>query len=442
MPGGSPSTATARTRTSTRAWRSSVSSTPPVPLRARWSCEPGSARATVGIVHCVGSRDVRYNSYCSRVCCMYSLKLAHLIKERTDADVYNFYIDMRTPGKGYEEFYGKVGKEGVHFIRGRVAEVSDWTISPAEAGKLVIRAEDTLASTVRRIPVDMVVLAVALEPQADAEEVGRLLEHQLWLRGLLHRTTSRSLPRCRRSPTASSWPASARDRRTSRTPWRRPARPPRRRWRWSTAASWSSSRARRSSTRPSAPGVAPASASARSARCPSTRRTKVAVVNEVLCKGCGVCVAACPSGARQQHLFTDEQILAELKGVLEGALTTHVRTEDRRLLLHLVHVHGSRPGRHLPDAVRAQRAGDTADVLGQARSAVRARGLPPRRRRRADRRLPPGRLPLPGGQLQDPPPDRAAASRAARPGRRGRAACASSGSRPPRARRCSGSATR
>ena len=46
--------------------------------------------------------------YCSRVCCMYSLKLAHLIKERTGAEVYNFYIDMRTPGKGYEEFYEKV----------------------------------------------------------------------------------------------------------------------------------------------------------------------------------------------------------------------------------------------------------------------------------------------------------------------------------------------
>ena len=129
----------------------------------------------MGIIHCVGSRDARYNAYCSRVCCMSSLKLAHLIKERTDAEVYNFYIDMRTPGKAYEEFYGRVGKEGMHLIRGRVAEVTDWTMSPEEEGKLVIRAEDTLASTVRRIPVDMVVLAVALEPQADAEDVRRLL---------------------------------------------------------------------------------------------------------------------------------------------------------------------------------------------------------------------------------------------------------------------------
>ena len=87
----------------------------------------------------------RYNSYCSRVCCMYSLKLAHLIKERTGAEVYSFYIDMRTPGKGYEEFYEKVMREGVHLIRGRVAEVSDEADPPEAEGKLRRRLEQTLA---------------------------------------------------------------------------------------------------------------------------------------------------------------------------------------------------------------------------------------------------------------------------------------------------------
>jgi heterodisulfide reductase subunit A len=57
---------------------------------------------------------------------MYSLKLAHLVKERTGADVYNFYIDMRTPMKEYEEFYQRLLEEGVHFVRGKVAEVTDW----------------------------------------------------------------------------------------------------------------------------------------------------------------------------------------------------------------------------------------------------------------------------------------------------------------------------
>ncbi len=103
----------------------------------------GEKPKAVGIVHCVGSRDEKTNRYCSRVCCMYSLKLAHLIKERTNAEVYNFYIDMRTPGKGYEEFYDKLLKENVHFIRGRVAEVSDWAMTPEEEGKLIIREESS-----------------------------------------------------------------------------------------------------------------------------------------------------------------------------------------------------------------------------------------------------------------------------------------------------------
>ncbi len=101
----------------------------------------GAKPTAVGILHCVGSRDLQTNRYCSRVCCMYSLKLAHLVKERTGAEVYNFYIDMRTPGKGYEEFYDRLLQENVHFIRGRVAEISDWSMNAQEEGKLTIRVE-------------------------------------------------------------------------------------------------------------------------------------------------------------------------------------------------------------------------------------------------------------------------------------------------------------
>ena len=105
---------------------------------------------------------------------MYSLKLAHLIKEHTGAKVYNFYIDMRCPGKSYEEFYDRLLAEGVQFIRGRVAEVTDWAMTPEEEDKLVLRVEDTLAGFVRRIPVDMVVLSVGLEPRADASALRRM----------------------------------------------------------------------------------------------------------------------------------------------------------------------------------------------------------------------------------------------------------------------------
>ena len=136
----------------------------PRPTAGEIVLRDGKRPQSVGIIHCVGSRDANTNRWCSKVCCMYSLKLAHLIKERTGAEVFNFYIDMRTPGKGYEEFYDRLLDEGVHFIRGRVAEISDWAVDPSEEGKLVIRAEDTLAAFVRRVPVDMVVLALGLEP--------------------------------------------------------------------------------------------------------------------------------------------------------------------------------------------------------------------------------------------------------------------------------------
>ena len=84
-----------------------------------------TAPQTVGIIHCVGSRDKKYNIDCSAICCMQSLKFAHLVKEKTGAKVYNFYIDIRTPGKTYDEFYQRILDEGVHFVRGKVADVTD-----------------------------------------------------------------------------------------------------------------------------------------------------------------------------------------------------------------------------------------------------------------------------------------------------------------------------
>jgi len=126
---------------------------------------------SVGIIHCVGSRDRNFNNYCSAICCMQSLKFAHVIHERTGATVYDFYIDMRTPFKAYDEFYQKVLEEGTLFVRGKVAEVTDAARLPGEEGKLIIQVEDTLAGKQRRIPVDMVILSAGLQARADAKEV-------------------------------------------------------------------------------------------------------------------------------------------------------------------------------------------------------------------------------------------------------------------------------
>ena len=107
---------------------------------------------------------------------MYALKYGHLIHEKVghDIQVYNFYIDMRCFGKGYEEFYKRCQEEGTNFIRGKVAEITDQAIKPEEEGKLVAIAEDTLLGRRLRIPVDMVVLCVAMQASSDAKEMGRI----------------------------------------------------------------------------------------------------------------------------------------------------------------------------------------------------------------------------------------------------------------------------
>lgn len=126
--------------------------------------------SSIAVIHCVGSRDENFNKYCSKVCCMYSLKLSHLIKEKLpDAEVYEYYIDMRAFGKGYEEFYERIKEEHVNIIRGRTAQVEE------KKGKLILRSEDIMLSKLIEQEVDMVVLSVGLEPREDAELVSKML---------------------------------------------------------------------------------------------------------------------------------------------------------------------------------------------------------------------------------------------------------------------------
>jgi len=125
---------------------------------------------SVAIIHCIGSRDKNYNKYCSKVCCMYSLKLAHLVKDKLpSADVYEYFIDMRAFGKNYEEFYERIKREGVHLIRGRTAKIEE------EEGKLVLFSEDILRGELLKQKVDMVILSVGLEPSEDNRALSEIL---------------------------------------------------------------------------------------------------------------------------------------------------------------------------------------------------------------------------------------------------------------------------
>jgi len=129
---------------------------------------PRSPKA-VGFVHCVGSRDLKAgNSQCSKVCCMTAVKQAIEMKERfSNAEVYCFYMDLRLFGKKYEDFYINAQRDfGVHFIRGRVSEVSE-TID----GRVQVKAEDTLLGKPLKVQLDLLVLMAGMSCNAHSQNI-------------------------------------------------------------------------------------------------------------------------------------------------------------------------------------------------------------------------------------------------------------------------------
>ena len=134
----------------------------------------GAHPKTIVFVQCVGSRcdgGEKGKPYCSKICCMYTAKHAMLCREKyPDTDVYVFYIDVRTPGKNFDEFYRRAVEEyGVHYIEGMVGKVVP------EGGKLKVQASDLLGNRQLHIDADMVVLAAAIEPDKSARPLATML---------------------------------------------------------------------------------------------------------------------------------------------------------------------------------------------------------------------------------------------------------------------------
>ena len=275
----------------------------------------GSTPQEIAIIHCVGSRDENYHEYCSRVCCMYSMKLAHLIKEHTEAEVYEFYIDIRSFGKGFEEFYKRVASEGVNFIRGKVGEVTNHATTDEEKGKLVVVAEDTLLGSIIRVPVDMVILSVALEAQPDAEAVARLfnisrsadgffLERHPKLEPVSTMSDGIFVAGCCQGPkdipdTVAQASAAAAE----------------------VLAMIGKGKVEIEAAIAVVDERICSGCQLCSLVCPYSaisfdEKKEVCRVNEALCKGCGACVGACPSDAISLNHFTNEQILAQMEGML------------------------------------------------------------------------------------------------------------------------------
>jgi len=277
------------------------------------------APKSVALLHCIGSRDKNYHEYCSRVCCMYALKYTHLIKEKVghDTKVYDFYIDMRCFGKGYEEFYERCQKEGTNFIRGKVAEITDQAIIPEEEGKLIAIAEDTLLASRLRVPVDMVVLCVAMEARKDAIDVGRVFGVNIGADGFFLEEHPKLGPLD--TATDGVFLAGA-----CQSPKDIPDAV--------AQASGAAAKALALATRgyvqvPSTiswidPDIC-AGCQTCINLCPYTaiefdERRKVSVINEAICKGCGSCSGFCPSGAAQVRHFKEKQIFAELDGIMDA----------------------------------------------------------------------------------------------------------------------------
>jgi len=278
----------------------------------------GKPPKRVAIIHCVGSRDKNSNEHCSRVCCMYALKQAHLVRDKTNAEVFEFYMDMRAFGKGYEEFYERIQEEGVLFVRGRGTEVV-----VEKDGKLTVKAEDTNLGRPVSATVDMVILGAGMVPQPDAAEVaqvfgisrspdGFFMEAHPKLRPFHTNTDGVFLAGTCQAPrdipdTVAHANAAAAE----------------------VLALISAGQVT----------IAPTTAVVDEDLCSGCKTcldlcpykaitfiphngdeagAGVASINEALCKGCGTCAAACPAGAISARHFTDEQILAQIEGLFRA----------------------------------------------------------------------------------------------------------------------------
>ncbi len=128
------------------------------------------------MIQCVGSRDKRWNAYCSGICCMISLKHAMLIKStHPDADLTVCYIDIRATGREHEDYYERAREMGVKFVKGRPTEI----LRDPETGKLIVDVEDALLSRFLELEADLVVLAPAMIPASGTKELAEILDLEL-----------------------------------------------------------------------------------------------------------------------------------------------------------------------------------------------------------------------------------------------------------------------
>jgi len=285
--------------------------------RGRIETRSGRPPRHVSLIHCVGSRSAEFHRYCSRVCCATALKYAHELKSALpNAHVASFYADMQAFGKGCEAFYRKSAEARTMFLMFDKEDPPEVRLAePGDDGTLLVTVDEQLSGETVEVATDLVVLLVAMEPRADAERVARLVNISRDREGWFIESHPKLDPVA--TTTDGIFIVGA-----CQGPKDIPE---------------SVAQARAATARILAKiaqgeiSVDAVYAEVDDKRCSGCRlcnevcpygaagydeKTRKSQVVGAVCKACGSCAAACPSGAIKVRHFTDQQVYAQIEGVL------------------------------------------------------------------------------------------------------------------------------